>query len=153
MTLLSHLASFKQGSNETLKAYIKRFKDELMTIHNPKKNGVIMTAISGVRRDTPIWDKLQRDECKSLVEFYRRANKIMCLETAWEAIKARKPASIEKNNDNGKKQKNGDRHPSLEKMNKKPKALDQRAPRPPSCKFTNYTDLFSSREDIFMATE
>ena len=33
-TLLSLLVSIKQGPNETLKAYIKRFNDELTTIHN-----------------------------------------------------------------------------------------------------------------------
>ena len=65
----------------------------------------------------------------------------------------RKTAPTEKNNDNGKKQKNGDCCPSLEKTNKKPKALDQRVPIPPPSKFMNYTDLVSSREDIFMVAE
>ena len=77
----------------------------------------------------------------------------MGLKTAWEAIHAGKSTPAKKNNDNGKKRKNGDRRPSLEKMNKKPKAPDQRVPRLPPKKFTNYTDLVSSREDIFMAAE
>ena len=34
-TLLSRLASIKQGLNKTLKAYVKRFNEELTTIHNP----------------------------------------------------------------------------------------------------------------------
>ena len=84
----------------------------------------MMAAIFEVRLDTPFWDKLQKDECKLLAEFYRRADKIMRLEIAQEAIQAGKPASSEKNNDNGKKRKNGDRRPSLKKTNKKPKALD-----------------------------
>ena len=42
----------------------------------------MMAAISGVRLDTPFWDKLQKDECKMLVEFYRRVDKIMHLKTA-----------------------------------------------------------------------
>ena len=58
------------------------------------------------------------------MEFYRRADKIICLETARAAMQAGEPAPTEKNNDNGKKKKNGDRRPSLEKMNKKPKAPD-----------------------------
>ena len=153
MTPLSRLASIKQGPNETLKAYIKHFNDELMIIHNPQKNGLMMAAISRVRPDTPFWDKLQKDECKSLAEFYRHENKIIHLETAREAIQAGKVAPAEKKNDNGKKQKNGDCHLSLDKMNKKPKALDQRVPRPPPSKFTNYTNLVSSREDVFMAME
>ena len=61
----------------------------------------------------------------------------MRLETFQEAIQAGKPAPSEKNNDNAKKRKNGDRHPSLKKTNKKPKALDQRVPRPPPNKFMN----------------
>ena len=68
----------------------------------------------------------------------------MCLETTGEAIQAGKPAPAKKNNDNGKKQKNGDHRPSLEKTNKKPKAPNQRVPRPPPSKFTNYTDMISS---------
>ena len=34
-TPISRLANIKQGPNEMLKAYIKRFDDELATIHNP----------------------------------------------------------------------------------------------------------------------
>ena len=75
------------------------------------------------------------------------------LETAREAIQARKLAPAEKSGDNGKKQKNRDRHPSPEKTNKKSKVPDLRVPRPPPSKFTNYTDLVSSREDVFMAAE
>ena len=46
-TPLSCLPSIKQGLNETLKAYIKHFNDELTTIHNPQENRVMMAAISG----------------------------------------------------------------------------------------------------------
>ena len=80
-TPLSRLASIKQGPNETLKAYIKRFNDKLTTIHNPQENRVMMAAISGVRPNIPFWDKLQKYECKKLAEFYRRPDKIMHLET------------------------------------------------------------------------
>ena len=65
-TPLSRLASIKQGLHETLKAYVRRFNEELATIHNPQENGVLMAAISGVRLETPFWDKLQKDECKTL---------------------------------------------------------------------------------------
>ena len=110
-------------------------------IHNPQENEVMMAAISGVRPDTLFWDKLQKDECKTLAEFYMRADKIMSLETARKAIQAGKSAAVEKSNDNGKKRKNGDRHPFPEKANKKSKAPDLRLPRPPHSKFTNYIDL------------
>ena len=98
-----------------------------------------MTTISGVRPDTPFLD--------------RRADKIMCLETARETIQARKLAPAEKSNDNGKKRKNGDYHPSPDKANKKSKALDLRVLRPPPSKFTNYIDLALSRKDVFMVVE
>ena len=65
------------------------------------------------------------------MKFYKRANKIMRLETAHEAVQAWKSTLSEKNNDNDKKQKNGDRRPSSEKINKKAKATDQRVLRPP----------------------
>ena len=77
----------------------------------------------------------------------------MHLETTREAIQAGKSTSTEKNNDNGKDQKNGDHRPSPKKTNKKPKALDQRVSQPLPGKFTNYTDLDSSRKDVFMTIE
>ena len=49
----------------------------------------MMAAIFGVRPDITFWDKLQKDECKLLSEFYRSTDKIMRLETAREAIQAR----------------------------------------------------------------
>ena len=77
----------------------------------------------------------------------------MRLETAHEAIQAGKSTPSEKNNDNGKKWKNGDHRPSLEKTNKKTKAPDMRVLRPPAGKFTNYTDLVFSQEDVFISAE
>ena len=94
-TSLSHLANIKQGSNETLKAYIKHFNEELATIHNPQENRILMATISGVRPKTLFWDKLQKDECKMLQEFYRRADKIMCLETVREAVHVGRSTPVE----------------------------------------------------------
>ena len=42
----------------------------------------MMATISGVQPETPFWEKLQKDECKSLQEFNRHADKIMHLEIA-----------------------------------------------------------------------
>ena len=81
-----------------------------------------MAAISGVRPETPFWDKLQKDKCKMLQEFYRRADKIIRLETGREAVHAERTTPVkepreiaptrkfeftEKNGDN-KKCKSGD---------------------------------------------
>ena len=46
----------------------------------------MMAAILGIQPETPCWDNVQKDECKSLQEFYRRVDKIMRLETAREAV-------------------------------------------------------------------
>ena len=56
-TPLSRLASIKQGSKEALKAYVIRFNEELVTIHNPQEIRVLMAAILRVRPETPFWDK------------------------------------------------------------------------------------------------
>ena len=103
-----------------------------------------MAAIDGVRPNTPFWDKLQKDDCKTLAEFYKCAYKIMRPKTTREVIQAGNLAPTEKNGDDGKKQKNEDRHPSPKKATKKSKAPDLRVSQPPSSKLTNYTDLVSS---------
>ena len=51
------------------------------------------------------WDKLQKDEFKSLMEFYKCIDKIMRLENNHEAVQVGKSTPSEKNNDNNKKQK------------------------------------------------
>ena len=66
-----------------------------------------MAAISGVRPETHFWDKLQKDECKTLAENYRRADQIMRLETARETIQAGRTTAAEKGSDINKKRKNG----------------------------------------------
>ena len=91
----------------------------------------------------------------------------MCLETAREAVHAEKPTSTktphetaqagkftpaEKNREN-KKRKNEDRRQSLKANNKKANSPDQRVPRPYLSKYTNFTDLTGSREEVFLATE
>ena len=97
-----------------------------------------MAAISGVRLETPFWGKLQKDESKTLQEFYRRADKIMHLETAREVVlierstpaeasheiaPTRKFQSTQKDGDN-KKHKNGDHRRSLDAHQKKAKSPD-----------------------------
>ena len=54
-----------------------------------------MTTISGVRPETLFWDKLQKDECKTLEEFYRRIDKIMHVEIAREAVHAGRSTPVE----------------------------------------------------------
>ena len=77
----------------------------------------------------------------------------MRLETTREAVQVGKSTPSEKNKDNSKKWKNRDRRPSLDKTTKKAKAPDLRVSQPPINKYTNYTNLVASREDVFLAAE
>ena len=91
----------------------------------------------------------------------------MHLETAREAIHAKKPTPIdtlrataqagkstpiEKSREN-KKCKNGDRHQSLESNNKKAKSSNQRVLKPSLSKYTTFTDLTGSIKEVILATE
>ena len=81
-----------------------------------------------MRPEVPFWDKLQKDESKTLQEFYMRADKIMRLKTAREAVHVERSTlaevqheiapsekfeSTDKNKDK-KKRKSGDRQRSLD---------------------------------------
>ena len=102
-----------------------------------------------------------------LQEFYRCADKIMRLETAWETVhagkstpsetphettQAGKSTPTEKNREN-KKRKSRDHRISLDANNKKGKNPDQRVLRPHMSKYNNFTDLIRSRENVFLAIE
>ena len=73
-------------------------------------------------------------------------------ETPPETAPTRKSTLTEKGKEN-KKHKNEDHRRSLEANNKKAKSLDQRVPRPLPSKYTKFTDLPRSREEVFLATE
>ena len=80
------------------------------------------------------------------------AGKFTPSETPHEAAQAGKPTPAEKSKES-KKRKNRDHQRSLETNNKKAKSLDQRVPRPPSSKYTNFTKLTGSHEEDLLATE
>ena len=76
----------------------------------------------------------------------------MTVEAPRETVQAGKSTSAE-NNEENKKHKSGDRRRSPDANNKKAKSPDQRVPRPSLSKYTNFTDLTSSRDEVFLATE
>ena len=102
-----------------------------------------------------------------LQEFYRRANKIMRLETAREVVHTGRSTPVEapheatptgkflstEKNGDSKKHKSGDCRQSSNAHQKKTKSHDQRIPRPPLSKYNNFTNLTRSLEDVFLATE
>ena len=79
------------------------------------------------------------------------AGKSTAFETLHKIAPAGKSTSSEKNGNN-KKHKNGDHWQSPD-SNKKSKDTNLRAPRPPPSKYTNYTELVSLYEGVFLVTE
>ena len=73
-------------------------------------------------------------------------------ETPRETVQAGKSTLAEKSGEN-KGCKNGDSQGSPKVNNKKAKSPDQRVPRPPPSKYTNFIDLTSSCEEVFLATK
>ena len=54
---------------------------------------------NGVLLETPLWDKLQQKECRSVSEFCRKANKFLKLENSKEALYKALGTSTSKKND------------------------------------------------------
>ena len=69
-----------------------------------------------------------------------------------EVAQVGKFAPAEKSEES-KKRKNGDHQRSPETNNKKAKNLDQRVLRPPSSKYTNFTEPIGSREKVFLVAK
>ena len=56
--------------------------------------------------ETPFWDELKQKECKSVNEFYRKANKFLKLENSKEALHKAQGTSTSKKNDLGEMPEN-----------------------------------------------
>ena len=80
------------------------------------------------------------------------AGKFVLSKTPRKAPQAGKPAPAKKSEES-KKHKNVDRQRSPETNNKKTESPNQMVPRPPLSRYTNFTELTSSREELFLATE
>ena len=76
------LANIKQGPFETLKAYLKRFKDEAARTKRVDDGQQLMALQAGIRAGSPLWDDLQRRGCHRLDDFIRRAQEYINWEEA-----------------------------------------------------------------------
>ena len=77
------------------------------------------------------------------------ASKSTPFKTPRETVQTGKSTPTEKSEES----KNGDCRRSPETNNNKAKSPDQKVPRPHLSKYTNFTDLIGSREEVFLATE
>ena len=76
---------------------------ELSRVRWAPNTGVLAHFTNGVLLETPLWDKLQQKECKSVSEFYKKANRFLKLENFKEALNKVQGASSSKKSDKGGK--------------------------------------------------
>ena len=83
---LAYLGNVKQKKGESLKSFLNRFTMELSKVRWAPNAGVLAHLTNGVLPKTPLWDELQQKECKSISEFYKKANKLLKLENSKEDL-------------------------------------------------------------------
>ena len=145
----SSLTNIKQREGETLKSYLRHFSDEAARVHSAPEEGVLFAAMGGVRPKTKLWNDLQERDCRTLEEFYARAEKHLRVENAEEALG--KPDSPINNSKDRKEKK---------AKNEKSKPQDQKQlpeNRPssaaPLTRYNFYTELNANRAEVFQANE
>ena len=80
------MTNIKQGEGETLKSYLKRFSDEAARVHSAPEGEILFAAMGGVLLKTKLWNDLQERDCRTLEDFYARAEKYLCVENAKKAL-------------------------------------------------------------------
>ena len=80
------MTNIKQREGETLKSYLKHFNDEAAKVHSVPEDGVLFAAMGGVCPKTKLWNDLQERDCRTLEEFYARAEKYLRVENTEEAL-------------------------------------------------------------------
>ena len=63
--------------------------------------GVLAHTTNGVLPETPFWDELQQNECRSVSEFYKKASKFLKLEDSKEALRRAEGVGASKKNGPG----------------------------------------------------
>ena len=85
--------------------------------------GVLAHITNGVLLETLFWDELQQKECKSVSEFYKKANKYLKLENSKEALHKAKESSTSKKVSQEKKveeKKRGEKRKTGKRRDKNP---------------------------------
>ena len=103
---------------------------------------------------TPFWDKLQQKECRTISEFYKKANKFLKLEESKEALRKAEGVAANKKNDLGEvpdnnkskdKRRGEDKRVNSSKK-KKGASVETKGPFP---KYTNYNSFTASLDHIY----
>ncbi|XP_062080899.1 uncharacterized protein LOC133785697 [Humulus lupulus] len=76
------LANIKQGPLETLKAYIKHFKEEEARTKRVDDGQQLMALQAGIQAGSSLWDDLQRRGCHQLDDFIRQPQEYVNWEDA-----------------------------------------------------------------------
>ena len=80
------MTNIKQHEGETLRSYLRHFKDEAARVHSAPEGGVLFAAMGGVHPKIKLWNDLQERDCRTLEEFYARVEKYLRVENVEEAL-------------------------------------------------------------------
>ncbi|KAM6543250.1 hypothetical protein CsatB_007697 [Cannabis sativa] len=79
---VSALTNIKQLPTETLKNFIKRFKEEASKTKKVDDGQQLTLLQAGIRTGTPFWNELQQERAANLQDFQKRVQKYINLEEA-----------------------------------------------------------------------
>ncbi|XP_060972506.1 uncharacterized protein LOC133038391 [Cannabis sativa] len=79
---VSALTNIKQLPAETLKIFIKRFKEEASKTKKVDDRQQLALLQAGIRIGTPFWNELQQEGAANLQDFQKRVQKYINLEEA-----------------------------------------------------------------------
>ena len=109
------MTNIKQREGETLKSYLKHFSDEAARVYSVSEGGVLFAAMGRVCSKTKLWNNLQERDCRTLEEFYARAEKYLCLKNTEEALGKTDSPTKNPEDKKEKKRKNEESKPNDQK--------------------------------------
>ena len=132
--------SIKQRKDETLRSYITRFKKEALSIDEPDDKILVATFTNGLQKGKLLFS-LYKNDPKTMMDVLYRATKYMNAEDALLA-REEKPKKRERQEDTRQ-----DRGRKVARIGDQ---QDERRPRPPVGKFTNFTPLIAPIDQVLM---
>ncbi|XP_030941782.1 uncharacterized protein LOC115966754 [Quercus lobata] len=134
------LMSIKQREDETLRSYITRFNKEALSIDKTDDKILIAAFTNGLRKGKFLFF-LYKNDPKTMTDVLYRATKYMNAEDALLAHEE-KPKKRERQEDT--------RQDRGRKVARTGDQRDERHPRPPTGKFTNFTPLTAPIDQVLM---
>ena len=96
------LANIKQGKNEKLKSYLKKFSEAVAQSETVPPEGMLMALGAGVRTKTKLWKNIRKHQCNDIEDFYQRAETYIRLEETEEPLQELKDNEEEKKDEKNK---------------------------------------------------